>query len=118
MDNFAFDMTSEGNEQLKTALSLFSPPGRKVTGYITDGKQLIFYWYKSPDATDLPFPMTLEQAADFAAGWLAHADYGGQPDHDGDNGKGWRLYCNSWGSIDGHQYAFAAVEPVWSMYGK
>lgn len=118
MDNFAFDMTSEGDEALKTALSLFRPPGGKVTGYSTDGKRLVFFWSDSQTATKLPFPMTLSQAADFASGWLQHADYGGQPDHDGDNGKGWRLYCENWGQIGRDPYAFAAIEPAWAMYGK
>jgi hypothetical protein len=118
MDNFHFDMTSQGAATLKTALSLFNPPGRKVTGYSTDGKRLVLYWTDSPKATKLPFPMTLEQAADFAAGWLEHADYGSEPDHDGDNGKGWRLYCEGWGHVDRDHCAFAAVQPVWAMYGK
>lgn len=118
MDNFKFDMTSEGADTLKKALSLFSPPGRNVTGYRTDGAKLVFYWHDSPRSTNLPFPMTLEQAADFANGWLEHVDYGDEPDHDGDNGKGWRLYCEPWGYVDGDHYAFAAVEPVWAMYGK
>ena len=62
--------------------------------------------------------MTLELAADFAAGWLGHANYGNAPDHDGDNGKGWRLYCEGCGYVDNDHYAFAAVQPVWAMYGK
>lgn len=120
MDNFKFDMTSKGASTLKAALALFNPPGRKVTGYSEEpGKKLVLYWSNSsPKAVKLPFPMTLEQAADFAAGWLEHADYGHEPDHDGDNGKGWRLYCENWGHVDGDSYAFAAVQPVWAMYGK
>lgn len=42
----------------------------------------MLYRSDSPKATKLPFPMTLEQAADFAAGWLEHADYGSEPNHD------------------------------------
>jgi len=118
MDNFQFDMTSTGTETLRKALSLFSPPGGKVRGYSTDGQKLVLYWSESPKSTNLPFPMTLEQAADFASGWLEHADYGNQPYHDGDNGKGWRLYCDYWGRVDQDYYAFAAVQPVWAMYGK
>lgn len=118
MDNFQFDMTSQGSETLKQALCLFNPPGRTVSGYSTDGTKLVLYWGNSSHATRLPFPMTLEQAADFAAGWLDHAQYGSEPDHDGDNSKGWRLYCDSWGRVGGDDFAFAAVEPVWAMYGK
>lgn len=119
MDNFHFDITSEGNKALKTALSLFSPSGGKVTGYREDPeKGLVLYCSDSPHATKLPYPMTLEQAADFAAGWLEHANYGPRPDHDGDNGKGWRLYCESWGQVGGEWQAFAALQPAWAMYGK
>ncbi len=117
MDNFHFDMTSEGKELLKAAMMLL--PRTEVVGYrVDDKKGLIFYWADSDKATQLPYPMTLEQAADFAAGWLDHASYGKQPDHDGDNGKGWRLYNESWGHVDGEWEAFVAVMPVWAMYGK
>ena len=118
MNNFHFDMTSKGAVTLKKALALFNPPGNKVEAYKVDGKRLVLYWLKSEDATPLPYPMTLDQAADFAAGWLEHADYGHEPDHDGDNGKGWRLYCESWGQVGSNHRAFAAVEPVWAIYGK
>jgi hypothetical protein len=120
MDNFKFDMTSQGDLTLKAALKLFNPPGGKVTGYrVEKDKGLIFYWAdSSPHMTKLPFPMTLEQAADFAVGWLDHADYGNRPSFDGDSAKGWRLYTESWGHIGGDHYAFAAVQPVWAMYGK
>lgn len=117
MDNFHFDMTSKGDKTLRTAMSLF--PQRNVTGYRADAeKGLILYSADSPRATALPFPMTLEQAADFAHGWLEHADYGREPDHDGDNGKGWRLYTEDWGHVGGEWQAFAAVQPAWAMYGK
>jgi hypothetical protein len=26
--------------------------------------------------------------------WLEEVDYGEEPDHDGANGKGWRVYCD------------------------
>lgn len=117
MDNFHFDMTSTGGKELRTALSLF--PQHTVTGYRVDQeKGLILYWAESSKATALPFPMTLEQAADFAHGWLEHADYGSEPDHDGYNRRGWRLYTESWGHVCGEWQAFAAVQPAWAMYGK
>jgi len=98
---------------------LFRPTGGAVVGYSTEGrKKLVLYWRLSDKATELPYPMTLEQAAEFAIGWLEHADYGQKPDHDGDNKKGWRLYCEDWGFVGDDYYAFAAVEPVWAMYGK
>lgn len=124
MDNFHFDMTSSGAEKLKTALLLFDPPGRRVVGYsIGDAialqrKRLVLHWHESQAATMLPFPMTLEQAAAFAVAWLEHADYGREPDHEGSNSKGFRLYCEGWGMIGSDFSAFAAVEPAWAMHGK
>lgn len=118
MDNFRFDMTSRGDATLKIALNLFNPPGGKVVGYKADNERLVLYWGESTNATKLPFPMTLDQAADFASGWLEHADFGSEPDHDGDNKPGWRLYCEGWGIVGGDHYAFAAIEPRWAMYGK
>lgn len=84
-------------------------------------KRLVFYWsdYQNrEDVVALPFKMDAAGAADFATRWLAELDYGKQPDHDGDNEKGWRLYCEGWGHVDGDSSAFVAVAPAWAMYGK
>lgn len=70
------------------------------------------------DQVALPFTLDAEGAADFARRWLAEADYGSQPDHDGDNGRGWRVYNEGWGHVDGHRSAIVAITPVWAMYGK
>ena len=116
MDNFKIDITSEGDTQFKTAMTFFRHS--KVTGYRVDGKRLILYWTKSDKATPMLYEMTLPQAAEFVLGWLSNQDYGREPDHDGDNGKGWRLYNEAWGHIGTEYQAFVAVEPVWAWYGK
>jgi hypothetical protein len=84
-------------------------------------KRLIFFWSDSETVSDriaLPFKLDATGAADFAIRWLGELDYGRQPDHDGDNEKGWRLYCEGWGHVDGHWGAFVAIAPAWAMYGK
>src|SRR5690349_24893058 len=43
--------------------------------------------------------------------WLAEADYGPQPDHDGDNSKGWRIYNEAWGHVDNLWGAIVAIQP-------
>ena len=117
MDNFRVDVTAEGDDRLRAVLALFDHD--TVVGYRTDARRrLVFYWSDSEKAIALPFPMTIEQAADFAIGWLRHADYGDEPDHDGSNGKGWRIYNEAWGHVDGDWSAFVAIEPAWAMYGK
>ena len=87
--------------------------------------RLVFYdnRYASsePEGRDqiaLPFTLDAAGAADFAARWLAEADYGKQPDHDGDNGRGWRAYVEGWGHVDGHHRAIVAISPSWAIYGK
>ncbi len=82
--------------------------------------RLVFFNYVSTprDHIALPFRLDAKGAADFARRWLAEADYGKEPDHDGDNGKGWRLYCEGCGHIDSEHGAIIAVTPAWAMYGK
>lgn len=87
--------------------------------------RLVFYdnRYKSGslegnDQVALPFTLDAAGAADFASRWLAEADYGSQPDHDGDNGKGWCIYNEAWGHVDSHYSAIIAIAPSWAMYGK
>lgn len=50
--------------------------------------------------------------------WLRGVEYGPEPDHDGTNAKGWRVYNENWGHVAGMWEAFAAIEPAWLMYGK
>lgn len=121
MDNFHIDITSRGIDPLKSALSLCGH--KKVSGYRveeTKGKpRMIFYWASSPNAAPFPFEMPIDQAAQFAQAWLdGGAEYGREPDHDGHNEKGFRLYCEDWGHVAGEWQAFVAIEPAWAMYGK
>lgn len=84
-------------------------------------RRIVFYWSKTENRADivaLPFKLDAAGAADFAKRWLHEENYGSQPDHDGDNGKGWRVYNESWGHVDGDWSAFVAVSPAWAMYGK
>lgn len=113
-NNFNVDVTGQGKEMLGKVFALFG--NERVEGYRVDAeKGLILYWLTGnpvPDATILPFPMTMQDAAVFTAGWLEYAEYGKEPDHDGHNQKGWRVYTGAtYGSI-------MAVQPVWALYGK
>ena len=66
-----------------------------------------------------PGPTNPEFLASFIEIWLKNAEYCREPDHDGDNGRGWYMYTEGWGHIDGYGYqAFLAVETHWIMYGK
>lgn len=84
----------------------------------TGTPSLILFWSEHEIATKLPFPLDMKKSVDFAANWLEQVAYGKQPDHDGDNGKGFRVFNEAWGHVLGHWQAFVAIQPVWAMYGK
>jgi len=117
MDNFYVKIVSEGKPHLATALRLFD---EKCVGYHVDEarNRLILFKYKSASMMPLPFPMDGDALVEFCWGWLQSANYGNQPDHDGDNHKGFACYCEDWGHVGGDHAAFAAVAPAWAMYGK
>lgn len=128
MDNFRFDITAGGDKTFKDAMNLAFLQNSKGAKFWAvrpaDGTKplrMVFYWTDSDGAKDvLPFGFTMDPVgcAEFALRWLAEADYGPQPDHDGDNSKGWRIYNEGWGHVDGHWSAIVAVTPSWSMHGK
>lgn len=83
--------------------------------------RIVLFWTdrKNEDGfVPFPFKMDAKGAAEFVSRWLAEADYGTPPSHDGSNEKGWRVYCEDWGHVDGDWSAFLAVSPYWALYGK
>lgn len=119
MDNFHIDVTSEGKTHLELALKIAFGSYHKAVGYkVIPDKGLVLYWIPVDDMVPLPFKMDSDAIVPIVQGWLAEQDYGREPDHDGDNGQGWRVYCESWGHVN-HQFeAFVAIQPAWAMYGK
>lgn len=79
---------------------------------------LCFYWTECTGALKLPFKMDAQKASEFASGWLSDIEWGREPDHDGSNGKGWRLFNDDWGHVGGSWQAIVAIQPAWAMYGK
>lgn len=97
--------------------------GNHYTNLIQDPEKgrdtMILLWHEEgKDCVKLPFPLAADKAAMFIADWLESLVYGRQPDHDGDNGKGWRLFTEGWGHVAGNHYAIIAAQPAWAMYGK
>lgn len=79
---------------------------------------LILLWHDEDGSIPLPFPLSLDQAAGFVADWIGSASYGSEPDHDGSNGRGWRLFTEAWGHVARHHCAIVGAQPAWAMYGK
>lgn len=129
MDNFHLDITSEGRESLELALRIAFGQHNKAVAYLVDPKKgLVFFWHADKNEKGLqtlPFKLDAIGATDFAVRWLAEAEYGPEPGHDGSNGKGWRVYNDRWGRVSypdnehsGWSYSFVAVLPCWAWYGK
>lgn len=81
-------------------------------------KRLVLFWADHPTMTRFPAQMNATQAEPFILAWLGEAAYGREPDHDGDNSKGFRIYNEDWGHAAGHWEAFMSVEPIWLLHGK
>lgn len=79
---------------------------------------LVLYWHESSNQLKLPFPLDADGAVSFIHSWLKNADYGGEPDHDGDNGRGFYMFTDYWGHVCGNHYAIVGIMPEWAMYGK
>ena len=125
MDNHRIDITWEGEDRFRLILGLLVQKhgGRRkdkfFTHYIDDPDYgLILMWTNRDNAVKFDKPKGRAELVDFAWQWLQDQDYGPQPDHDGSNGKGWRIFNESWGHVNNDWAAFCAIQPVWAMYGK
>jgi hypothetical protein len=148
MDNRTIDVVSEDVADIALAMRLIWPnaqggkathyyitkysletkyvPGpHGIAGHWTRLKQdeggiptLVLLWCEEHHETPLPFFLDLEGSIQFVKKWLEVVDYGKQPDHDGDNKRGWRLFTEEWGHVAKHHGAIVAVQPAWAMYGK
>jgi len=88
-------------------------------GYLIVDNKLVLFRYNSENMTKFPAPLSVEATANMAFEWLKSTDYGREPDHDGHNEKGWLLWNDSWGQIEGCGYSsFLVIAPMWIMYGK
>lgn len=98
----------------------FSNFSKGTEGYTVSNKEMVFYWLnpKLEDFVKLPFLMDYKKAVQFANDWLEQVNYPEEPDQDGSNKKGWIVYRDFWGHVNGSPYAIVAVKPNWSMYGK
>ena len=83
---------------------------------------MILYWTepgKHVGAERLPFPITVDGAVNFLWDWLQDVEYEKQPDHDGDNHKGFIVTTGDfWGHCEGAWESILMVTPYWQMYGK
>jgi hypothetical protein len=126
MDNRHISVQSEGRSAFDLAFQLLfeGAPGHKATHYFEDPqKGLVFLWHNDEAKKAIPLltPLEWKGAADLAWTWLSNQPkekYQEYLDHDGSNGKGFRVYNESWGHVAGSHYAICGVIPIWAWYGK
>jgi len=141
VDNLTLDILAVGAESLRDALAIafrHNAAGDHATHwavldlpfkgveYCGDAnptrKTLVLFWSEPNDKRiqDYPFPAqaTKEDAIVFVQSWLHGLCWPEEPDHDGDNEKGFRMFVEDWGHVVENGYAICAIQPAWAMYGK
>lgn len=146
MDNYRIDITAEGENVLRKAIDLAMTrrdgdlpcktlywairaaddpakpdPHRRLRNDEPRRERIVFFWHEQADDKDRhPFPVLPSTAAiaDIVIAWLKTVKRHPQPDHDGSNGHGWRLYNEDWARVDDDSSALFAVHFEWAWYGK
>jgi len=116
-DNYRFDITATGDDLLRIAIQVAFMKENEVVDIKEVNNTLVLYW--STEKAN-PF-MTLDFEATFKVvkEWLdKQTQYPNEPNHDGDNKKGFRVYNEAWGEVKNDWRAFCGIEPVRMMYGK
>lgn len=139
MDNFAFDITARSRVTFDLAMQIATADDKEAKAYAVidhvcesnewtkrdkkKRKTLVLFWVKDVKDT-IPFPHPLKGKAlrEFCWDWLQHTHEdgaaGSEPDHDGSNSPGYRIFNEAWGHVASHWQAFAAIQPAWAMHGK
>lgn len=126
MDNLQIDLQLTGKENFRRALEIACSQHRTTVGWSfhepkdEKGRCLVLHWTDNDKTVNrFPYEMSTEQVIEFAWGWLEKEPVATkEPDHDGDNSKGFRVFTESWGRVAGDYTAFVAIKPIWAMYGK
>lgn len=126
MDNRHISVQSEGRTAFDLAFQLLfnNARGLKATHYFENASHgLVLLWHNDEARKAVPLltPLSWKEAADLAWTWLTNQlteNYKEYLDHDGSDGKGFRVYNEAWGHVAGSHYGILAVVPVWAWYGK
>ena len=134
-DNFKIDICNIGDSELEIALGVAfrQSPGSKTTHYVKKSMPstamfanedkskidtLIFLWHQESDSIAFPAELSCKEASAVASKFLTSVKCGPEPQHDGSNELGFRVFNENWGHVGGYCYAVVGVQPCWMMYGK
>jgi hypothetical protein len=126
-DNRLFNVNGEDCPMLEATLKLaFSQEGKNTTAWgwrVTEEHGMTLCLYKTNDFTPFMSKSNAETVTSMIWDWLCEQDandytleeWEDNCDHDGHNGKGWRVYTGTWGDVGN---GFIAVKPIYLWYGK
>lgn len=126
MDNRVFNINGESKAQLLQTIIL-ALDGAEVDYYKITKKGFVIYWSNTDtkDVIKLPVSHTADMISEVIFKWLLDSEpenfdiseWDSNANHDGHNGRGWRVYTEDWGQL-GEWQTKVAVLPVWLWYGK
>lgn len=129
MDNRIFNVNGTGLLKLTKTLELAFGIDKSIVGYRVNEKGIILYSYdtssKQKPMVRFLTPHTIEQAAKVAWDWLLSGEakkiscegWDANADHDGSNERGFRVYTEDWGMVDGDHDTYIII-PAYCWYGK
>lgn len=125
MDNFHFDVSSCAEDHLSLALELaFSGDCQRMAiGYVRkeikgiDTLVLLSY-NKYPNSIPFPAPLDVYDSTIIVRSFLKNTKSQEQPDHDGYNKLGFRVFNNEWAKVDGIDGSICGIQPAWLVYSK
>lgn len=130
MDNRVFNVNGTGDKQLLATVELvFMQEGDRTfcKSWIHDKeKGLILLWSIENKTNPLPVPLSAMECLPMISAWLKSDEaktvrlsgWDAAVDHDGEDGQGWRVYCEDWGHVGNFTSAICAITPAVMWYGK
>jgi hypothetical protein len=134
MDNIVFNVNGSSKGQLLATIKLalmsqyHDDKEQTVAAWKIDPKKgFILYWSDSSGANKFPVPLSSDEITDIVWKWLKSEEGEKFPtlgkwdinmSHDGHNKRGFRVYTEDWGQVDGDSYSIVAIRPVYCWYGK
>ncbi len=131
-DNLFVSVRASQKESLELAIQIafnFHNNKAAISYYIDKKFGIVFersIEEKSKRSISIPFKMDAKKAADFAWNWLQDINYkdyeyqGMSSHYDGeaDNKKGFEVYVEDWGHVNGASNAICGIRPAYIWIGK
>lgn len=128
-DNYHFDITAwqghytNGRDMLEECLRIaFAEYDNGATYWSSHNKKRLVLYWRDPSGVNgaVAFMGATGPGVvtPLVRQWLSNAEYPKEPNHDGSNSKGWRIFNEDWAQVDGEPAAICAIEPAWLMHGK